>query len=163
MLKTCSNVLLLRTAYKNPRTCMSDNAILSNIMQQLCKGFHSFYNTVWFRHTKRSKVCAKLTDLSKVHVAADLSNIVIITVSSPNIDLAFVKFALCHKLRGLFLPDSSPIVLVVAKQSRTDSFICALQPAEHFSGKKGSNKRALVPLATPSGHREKCSRLAESI
>lgn len=38
--------------------------------------------------------CAKLTDLSKVHVAADLSNIVIITVNSSNIDFAFVKLAL---------------------------------------------------------------------
>lgn len=81
-------------------------------------------------------VCKVDTDVSKAHVAADRSNIIIITVSSPNFDFAFPKFALCHKLRGPFLPDTSTIVLFVAKQSRTDSLLCALQPAEHFSGKK---------------------------
>lgn len=103
---------------------MVDNAISSNIMQQFCKGFSLFfYNTVWFRDTPKDQgVCKVDTDVSKVHVAADRSNTVIITVSSPNIDFAFVKFALCHKLRGLFLPDSSPIVLFCCKTKQDGEF-----------------------------------------
>lgn len=71
--------------------------------------------------------------LSKVHVAADLLTIKIITGLSPNIDFALGKCAPCLQQYDL-VPDSRPMILLISETNRRDTLKRVLQPDQLFSG-----------------------------